>query len=155
MARTPSQEVLYMPLAVAGAVKFEAKAILSDTKLEFKAIPYEVEFPNEPLLFRLYAPKLTVKKAANAVVFFILDVTGASQIIAEAACEGITATKNIPAPFLMERRFTPGTDATVTPELSGERKFTLEAESAAESAEIPVNTAKCVAYFQILGLGRD
>jgi hypothetical protein len=154
VARTGTQEVLYMPLAVAGAIKFEGKAILTDTKLEFKALPYEVEYNLEPLLFRIYIPKITVKKLNATVTFYIEDVTGAAQIIAEATCEGITAASNT-GPVLIERRFTPAVDATIEKELQGERKFTLQAEASAESAEIPTNTAKCVCFLQILGLGRD
>jgi hypothetical protein len=148
MPREATVELLYLPLSA--EVSPEAKKAIPG----WEKVGYDAAQPFEPILFRVYIPKVTVKKLNATFTIFIEDVTGAAQIIGEATAEGITAAGNT-GPVLVERRFVPGKDATVEPEVSQLRKLTVSAEASAETFTIPANTAKCVAYLQILGLGRQ
>jgi hypothetical protein len=148
MPRAATQELLYLPLAA--EVSPEAKKIIPG----WEKVGYDVEQPLEPVIFRIYIPKVTVKKLNATFTIFIEDVTGAAQIIQEATAEGITATGST-GPVLVERRIIPAKDLTVEPEVSQVRKLTVQAEASAESFTIPANTAKCVAYLQVLGVGRQ
>lgn len=148
MPRDSTVELLYLPLSA--EVSPEAKKIIPG----WEKVGYDVDQPLEPILFRIYIPKVTVKKLNATFTIFIEDVTGAAQIIAEATAEGITAASNT-GPVLVERRIIPAKDLTVEPEVSQIRKLTIQAEASAESFTIPANTAKCVAYLQVLGLARQ
>ncbi|HMD60424.1 MAG TPA: hypothetical protein VKG78_03285 [Opitutaceae bacterium] len=154
MPRTPSIELLYLPLAAEALKMGAAKEILGvGNKQPLEKLQVEIEEPAEPILFCVFIPKITVKKLNATVTFFLEDVTGAAQIIQEYLYEGIVAVKG--TGLLWECRYQPSTQATITPALQGMRSFTLQAEPSAETAEIPANTAKCVAFLQILGLGRQ
>ena len=140
---------LHQPLAEE-AKEFSAKGAIGG----WKELLYVVENPLEPILFDIYLPKMTVKKLNAKVTFFIEDVTGAAQILQETIIEGITAAGNA-SPVEVQRRIIPSKDFTIEPERTGQRKLTVSAEVSAESATIPANTAKSVAYLQVLGLGRQ
>ena len=156
MPRTPTTELQYLPVA---AEEQEFKAAkeywgqLKGTKFEFKGLPLEIENPFEPILLRLVIPKIKVTKVNGLLTLFFEDVTGAAQIIQETVIGGGAATATVGG-FIIERRYMPGKEATIEPELSGQRKFSIQGEVAAETVTIPANTAKCVAYWQVLGLGR-
>lgn len=149
MPRTSTQELIYVPLSAEATIG-AAKAVVPG----WEKIAYNIDQPAEPIMFRLYIPKFTVKALNAKPTFFIVDVTGAAQIIAEATSEGITAAASAP-PMLLERRIVPEKDFTVEPGKEGQRQFTVEVEVSAESITIPANTAKCVAFAQILGIGRQ
>ncbi len=150
MPRNPGQEIFYQPLAPA-EIKIKAA---NEAIAGFEKFAIDVEEPVEALLFRLYIPKVTVKKLNATCTIFLEDVTGAAQIIQEAIFEGITAASNT-GPVIVERRYQPSKDATVEPERFGERSFTLKAEASSEEVLIPANTAKCVAFLQVLSLARQ
>jgi hypothetical protein len=148
MPRTSTVELLYLALSA------EASPTVKATIPGWTEVGYDVEQPIEPILFRLVIPKISVKALNAKVTVYLEDVTGAAQIIQESTTEGITAAAST-APLIVERRIIPSKDLTIEPERSGQRKLTVSAEASAESFTIPANTAKCVAFLQILGLGRE
>lgn len=152
MPRATTVELLYLPLPEEAKEVGAAKEAFGG----YKEIAYNVDQPAEPILFRLYIPKITVKKLNATVTFFVVDATvaGKTQIIAEATAEGITAASNT-GPVLVERRIIPERDFTEEPGKEGRRLVTLEVECSSESVTIPKNTAKTVCFFQIMGLGRQ
>lgn len=153
MPRNSTVELIYVPLAGEAKEIGAAKAVL---QVGWENVNYNVDQPLEPILFRLYIPKWTIKKLNATTTLFIVDATvaGKPQIVAEATSEGETAAGNL-SPILVERRLVPSKDFTEEPEKEGQRKVTIEVEVSAESITVPANTAKCVAFLQILGLGRQ
>jgi hypothetical protein len=148
MPRDYSMELGFFPLTAEVTAEGAAKAIPGWENLE-----YEVAQPNEPLMARLYIPQITVKKLNATVTFTIEDTTGAAQIIQTGIVEGITAASNT-GPVIVEARFKPN-ELTVNPTLPILRKLTISAATSAESYTIPKNTAKLVAFVQILDLVRQ
>lgn len=154
MPRTSTVELLYMPMPEEAKEKGAAK----ETFGGYKEIAYNVDQPFEPILFTLYLPKVTVKKTVTIVTFFIVDVTVAAkpQIIAEGSTENQTAGAGATTgPVLVTRRIIPAIDLVEEKEKEGRRLVSCEVEAAAESATVPANTAKCVAYLKIDGLARQ
>lgn len=151
MPRQPTTELAYVPLQAEVAAFGPAKAVL---QAGWEKLLYNIDQPAEPILFRLFIPKITVKKLNATFTIFLVDVTGAAQIIQEVTNEGITAASNS-SPAYVERRIVPEKDFTVEPGKEGQRSLTIEAEVSSETVTIPANTAKCLAYLQILGLGRQ
>jgi hypothetical protein len=148
MPRVGTIELAYVPLAAEATI--EAKKAIKG----WEGLEVEIEQPLEPILFDIYIPQMSIKKLNATVKFFIEDVTGAAQIIQETVIEGVTAVGKA-SPVEVQRRYVPEKDATINPTLEGIRKFTISAEASAESATIPANTAKLIAYLHILGLARQ
>lgn len=156
MPRTATVELAYVPFPIeaftsSGAAK---EVITTSTGIKLEKINYQIDQPLEPILWTIHIPKITVKAANATVTFYLEDVTGAAQIIGEWTTEGITATTQA-APLTAQRRIIPSKDLTIEPELEGQRKWTLQVESSAETIKIPANTAKCVAFLKLDGLARQ
>lgn len=150
MPRNSTVELLYSPALEGSAAVGAAKAVICG----WKEIAYNVDEPLEPIEFTLFIPKLTVATLNATTTMFIVDVTGAAQIIAEGTAEGITAAGST-GPVIVKRRIIPEKDFTVEPGKQGRRLFTIEAEESAGTITIPANTAKTVAYVKIDGLARQ
>lgn len=152
MPRTPTVEILYMPLPEAIAAFGPAKGIVGG----YKEIAYEIEESLEPILFELYIPKITVATLNATATFFIVDTTvpAKPQIVAEATAEGITAAGST-GPVIVRRRIIPERDFVEEPGKQGRRTFNIEAEASAGTITVPANTAKCIAHVKIDGLGRQ
>jgi hypothetical protein len=151
MARDQTQEVFYTPVAVA---KFEPTA--TEAFVELKKVQYLVEQPWEPLLFRLVIPTIEVETAKASATIKFLDetVAGKSQIFQESVIGTEGAAKQAYA-WVIERRIVPERDFTEVPTQPGPRVLIVELAASAGKAIIPANTAKKVAYFQILNLARQ
>jgi hypothetical protein len=149
MPRDATIETNYFPMTAAGAVT-AANAALAG----FSGFTYDVEQAWEPLLFRVYIPKITVATLNATVTFSFVEETGAPQTLQEAIVEGITAAGNT-GPVIVERRIVPEKDLTITPTLVGPRKVSVFAQASAGTATIPANTATTVAFLQILNLARQ
>ncbi len=149
MPRAVTQEIFYTTVAVA---KFEPTTATAFPEL--KEVTYDVEQPWEPLLFRLVIPNLEAESLNASITIAFEDLTGAAQIFQEStfAAKGVAANTYNP---IVERRIVPEKDFTITPTVAGPRKLTVTLAASSGKAIVPANTAKKVAYFQILNLARQ
>jgi hypothetical protein len=151
MPRAQTQELFYTPVAVA---KFEPT--VTEAFVELKKVVYEIEQPWEPLLFRLVLPTVEIEtaKASATVKFLDETVAGKSQIFQEAVFGTEGAAKGVSS-IVVERRIVPERDFTEQPAVPGPRILIVELAASAGKVIVPANTAKKVAYFQILNLARQ
>lgn len=151
MPRAQTQELFYTPVAVA---KFEPTT--TEAFVELKKVTYDVEQPWEPLLFRLVIPTIEVENAKAAATIKFLDetVAGKSQIFQEAIFGTEGPAKGVSA-IVIERRIVPERDFTEVPTAPGPRILIVELAATAGKVIVPANTAKKVAYFQIINLARQ
>jgi hypothetical protein len=117
------------------------------------AVGAEIEQPNDPLLFVISIPQLTISNLNATCSFSLVDITGASQQIALFVNEGITAGGNS-GPVNLIVPYIPAVQGVVTPTLAGPRLFALNAITSAGTAQI-VAAATSPATFLILDLARQ
>jgi hypothetical protein len=149
MPRAQTHEIYYTPVA---AAKFEPTVAAAFPELN--GITYDIEQPWEPLLFRLVIPNLEIETLNAVATIAFEDETGVAQIFQESAFGGkLPAASQLGV--VVERRIVPEKDFTITPTASGPRKLKVTLAGSAGKVIIPANTAKKVAFFQILNLARQ
>lgn len=151
MPRAQTHELFIANICIA---KFEPT--VTEPFVELKKVVYQIEQPWEPLLFRLVIPTIEVEtaKAAATIKFIDETVAGKPQIFQESVFGTEGAAKQAYA-IVVERRIVPERDFTESPSVSGPRTLIVELAASAGKAIIPANTAKKVAFFQILNLARQ
>lgn len=157
MPRNATIELYYLPLAAEAYAIAAAKEILgTGNKQPLEKLAIQIDQPLEPILVTFFLPTIKIKKEKATVTFFLEDVTGAAQIIQEGFAYNATAAEQVKgSSLIIQRRIIPAKDFTVEPELEGERKWTIQAEASAETAEVPVTTAKKVPFLKVDGIGRQ
>lgn len=151
MPRAQTHEIFYTTVCVA---KFEPTT--TEAFPELAKVKYQIEQPWEPLLFRLIIPTIEIEnaKASFTVKFIDETVSSKTQIFAEFISGTEGAAKGVQTVYL-ERRIVPERDFTEVPTTQGPRVLIVELAASAGKVIIPANTAKKVAYFQILNIARQ